>query len=1367
MLVVTALFTALIAPYFIDWTAHKQQFEQQASLVFGHPVKVGGRANLRILPLPSVSFGGLQVGENADGSPLLSIEQFSAKLELIPFLSGEVRVVDMTLDSPIVNLQVNENGSVEWTNRKNTLVDPKQVTLNKVNIRDATINITGLAGGRNFKGDAINGEMSAKSLYGPWVFEARGNVEGIDTAFQISTGRLQDAGNIRLKLSAQRADQPYKILLDGPIGIENEVLAWKGKFKFSPILKSDESAANLFSSNKQALPVRTNGNFELTPAAILITQFRSEIGDKTDPFVLTGNGGANLKEAVYFRFQVDGRQINLDRVAQMRGEKTDEIAEQNLDDRIRIVREVLEQIPVPNIKGEIDFEVPAIVAGDSIVREVSALISPKGNGWEIKKLHAKLPGSSTIEAKGRLGLKEDFGFSGHLVLASKQPSGFASWAVGKVDPAIRRLNSGGLEADVSISQGQTSFENMTLLLGNNKLTGKMQRIGFSGSKTKNGDKKRAAIIATLSGQEIRLDDLKAILALTGNDASTNFSEHDLDVSLKAGQLDAYDIKAKGVDVQFQLNSGELSIGKLNAESFFGSKITSIGQIRNLLSRPRGNIKFNLITDNGAPLISFLERKLGKNAILSALIKQPIYTENTKLDIEIDASPSQEGSRGRALVNGEIGGSSVDIQLGFDAKINEINSAKLDLTLNLANADPKTLLAQTSLLEPINDVIAAQLREGILGPLKLTVESVGSFDAGLSTLFSASTPDASVTANGLFAVNNEVGGINDKLAVFKELDVTLGFEDVSPYLLEYGYDISNSILEESEKIPFSANVHFEHGKNEEGKERIKLSKIAGSIAGNSIAGGLDISTGVSGRPMIEGALALDVLSIPKIANFAFGNNGVIGDLGLNSLSDGGWSQAGFGTSLLEGKDAKLTIDASKITTGTKFSANNGRVLLVVRDGDIELKNIITQSMGGTITGNLALQNSQGTGVIKAQFSADGIDSELLLKDFSAPGFLNGKLQINGTIESNGKSPKAIISGMSGGGIATLEGGKLKGINVEGLKSVLDASSIKDFEIDAVNVDPISIDAFLNGEQIIERETAAYSISRGMVQIRNLLREGEGWETALSGKISLLDAQVLANVKLSVDAGKDRVSGASPEIVATWRGPIDGLVRSIDSQALQGFLSVRALEAEERRVELLQAAILEKNRLRFEILKTNTRFSHNERVRARAEELERQRLEKQRLEAEQLEAEQLEVERLEKERLETERLETERLEKLRLEAERLEAERKEAERKEAERLEAKRLEIERLAVAKEKTAKEKAAKEKAAKEKIKLEALKLKKKAAEQLELKRSEEEALKIIKKNALKSAETIAIDKPQIAVPRELDLDAFNKRAAEALKLQN
>lgn len=50
--VVALLMAALVAPYFIDWTAYRTAFETEAERILGHPVKVRGEASARLLPLP-------------------------------------------------------------------------------------------------------------------------------------------------------------------------------------------------------------------------------------------------------------------------------------------------------------------------------------------------------------------------------------------------------------------------------------------------------------------------------------------------------------------------------------------------------------------------------------------------------------------------------------------------------------------------------------------------------------------------------------------------------------------------------------------------------------------------------------------------------------------------------------------------------------------------------------------------------------------------------------------------------------------------------------------------------------------------------------------------------------------------------------------------------------------------------------------------------------------------------------------------------------------------------------------------------------------------------------------------------------------
>ena len=75
-----ALFAALIAPYFIDWSSYRTAFEAEASRIIGQPVKVRGDADARLLPFPSVTFSDVVVGDEAE--PAMTISRFSMDAEL-------------------------------------------------------------------------------------------------------------------------------------------------------------------------------------------------------------------------------------------------------------------------------------------------------------------------------------------------------------------------------------------------------------------------------------------------------------------------------------------------------------------------------------------------------------------------------------------------------------------------------------------------------------------------------------------------------------------------------------------------------------------------------------------------------------------------------------------------------------------------------------------------------------------------------------------------------------------------------------------------------------------------------------------------------------------------------------------------------------------------------------------------------------------------------------------------------------------------------------------------------------------------------------------------------------------------------------
>lgn len=1190
-----ALFAALIAPYFIDWTAYKKNFEDEASKIFGQSVSVGGNANVRLLPLPSVSFEDLKVGQNEDGSTLLSIGEFSANVELMPFLSGEIRVVDMKLDRPTLDLKVEDNGNVSLAARDNLKFNPEQVQLDKVRVDNGVLKLSGFADNKNIVLSDISADLTAKSLVGPWRVDGRGTVSNTELLFDVSTGRIQETGKIRVKADLRKVDEPYRITMDGGLGLNEGNMIWNGDFRIDPE-KADNNEGVTYSS-KVPLPVQTQGKFYIDPNRAEIAEFRSEIGGSDDPFIITGRGSINLIEDLFFRFQVDGRQIDIDRVANMRGEE----AAQNIDQRIAIVKSVLEQMPVPNIDGEIDFEVPAIVAGDTVIREISALVSPFGNGWNIRRLNARLPGSTVIEADGRLGLNEDFGFDGHLLIASKQPSGFASWAIGRVDPTIRRLSSGGLEADVTFTQNQITFENMELLLGTNRLTGRMQHLSASTPENGDGQSTREALLVSIKGDVVQIEDLQAILSLTGSSHQTELSNVDIDASIVAKKLVGFDLEGQEVDLQFRISSGDVSVSKLNIGSFYGSKLSSTGQIVDLFTKPKGNLKLTLDSQNSEGLLALIKQKTNYGDLFQSLLSAGVSDKTMELEVEIDANPTQQNSNTKILLAGQVGGSNIHSQIGFSADVKDIKDAKFDVILDLSNEDPAILMRQLNLIAPkeIDQLIGAT----ITGPLNVRIESVGSIKAGFSTLISSSDPANNISANGIVYLKEDLANQNRFAIDTYQIDITAGFENAFPYLYQFHPLLPDFLSSQNETLSLSLK-----GNLSQEAEQLKISNVVAKLDGVLANAELLYEISDTGRPVLSGNIDLEKIKLANLMTINFGNGS--NEFGIQTT---GWSTTEFGLPLFLETDAKIELSANRVDADFGIELKDAKTSFVMKNGEVELEKFIFGVFGGQMSGDLSLKNNEGNGAVQGQVYAENISVPLLYSHFGKENLFGGRLQFNGTFDGNGKSAKAIINSMTGSGVVNIEEGTIKGVSSNGLGQVLAVADQGEFEINDATVAPLVQEAFLKGQIDIAKESAAYSISRGKVQIRNLAHQSENFEAVFDGSASLVDGSINSSMEMKVDPGREKVSGATSDFALKWDGNISDPVLSVDTQSLQGFLSIRAFEAEQRRVELLQAQILEKQRLRRDIVKTNTRSSYREGLRLeklrRAEEARLDKLRKE--------------------------------------------------------------------------------------------------------------------------------------------------------------
>lgn len=1147
--VVIALFTALIAPYFVDWSNYKLAFEREASRIAGQPVTVDGAASMRLLPLPTITFTDVSVGRHGDDTPMMTVDAFSVDAELMPFLRGQVRIVDMRLIRPRLVVRVNENGTIDWTARRELVVGPENVKIENLQVEDASIRLEGLAGGRVLSAEGLSATVSARSLHGPWRIDARGLVEGRTSDIVVSTGRLQESGSIRLRVAFERDGFDYRMAMDGPLALRDGILTWEGEFELDPKPGSVEAG--------KALPILATGQYTATPNVVDIGEYRLEIGDRDDPYTITGTAETSIREEVFFRATADGRQIDFDRLetGPDDGAGTGDKPAGSLADRIAVLTNIIQRIPVPEAKGEVDFLLPAIVAGDTVIRDFKARVRPDGDGWRVASLSALFPGDSTLQAIGRLSVGEDFGFDGNLLVASRQPTGLANWLTGDSSAALRQLRSAGIEAKATLRQDAVRLDDMEISLDGVSLSGRLERLSERGG--------RPQLLAELSGERIDVDQLAALYTLAGGSNETGLAGHNLDLTLNAGLLEGQGMVANDVESRLRFEDGAVSIVALNAGDFYGATIHSSGRLADLLGEPSGNLVLDVTAQDGARLARLAHERLGENRLLRAFGSDPRLSGALDLRLEIEARPVDGGSRGTVALEGAVGGTRLKVNNRFAGSPRHWRAMENDLSFALEQQSPLMLARQLAL--PVLPFDAA-------GPVSLSGNFDGNLAEGALLNLAANAPQTDLSADGV------VRAASDPLSVVPEFDlaVTLGSQDLEPWLFMAGYPLPGG----GTGAPASLNGQFVAKDG-----TVSGEAIFGQYDGTAFSGSLALNTSALPRSKLSGEMAFDVVS----ARF-------LGELvsGAGTFSEGGAANE-FGQPLVDGVDAKIGLTADRLELDAGAPASSLSAQLVFGEGAISLTDVRADWLGGQLGGMAELKNAGEGALARLQLRLTGANAASLLALTGHENVTGGKVSLALTADGSGRSARALADGMSGTGVLDIEGGHIGGIRTGGLFDLLAETDAEEFTISPETVQPIADRAFLGGMFEAGTLSLPVTLGNGRFTVRNIAANDAGGMVRAEASYRLVDGYTEIRASIDPDPRKEALAGAEPSLTFVFEGQAGQMNRSLDTTALEGFLSLRAYEREQRRVEILQASVLQNQRLRREVIASNARIAFRERRR----------------------------------------------------------------------------------------------------------------------------------------------------------------------------
>src|SRR5262249_41775233 len=133
---ILALAAALVGPLFIDWGRYRSTFETEASRLVGLPVHISGKIDARLLPTPSISLHGVEVGP--PGRAKVRMHELEVELALAPLVRGQWRATALHLDQPEFAVGLDASGRLEGLAFLDG-IDPDRLSIDRLVIENGRV----------------------------------------------------------------------------------------------------------------------------------------------------------------------------------------------------------------------------------------------------------------------------------------------------------------------------------------------------------------------------------------------------------------------------------------------------------------------------------------------------------------------------------------------------------------------------------------------------------------------------------------------------------------------------------------------------------------------------------------------------------------------------------------------------------------------------------------------------------------------------------------------------------------------------------------------------------------------------------------------------------------------------------------------------------------------------------------------------------------------------------------------------------------------------------------------------------------------------------------------------------------------------
>ncbi len=1100
------LFTALIGPHFVDWTSYRQTFERQASAYVGRPVTVAGKASVRLLPTPVLSFTDVNVGDPA--APDVKMERFRAEVELAPLLRGEIRVIHMTMERPVFHFDIARLAEAHEKLAGAWRVDAERISLERLEIAEGSALITDSRSGQEWNAEGIDAVVEANTLMGPGKVEANLALDGQPMSLSVAFGHFEGDG-VTTKVTVRSPKYPVTLATDGRLELAADAPPkYTGNATVVGIAPTDSKA-----ERSPWADFRASGGFALQATDLSIDAMQLSYGATERPLILQASGKLDFSGAPRFDVGLTARQIDLDRAL---GGSTD--APVAIEAALHALTDRLPSLPLPPIPGKLRIEAQGAVIGGGVIQSVAVDLSTGGRAWEVDGLSAILPGETEVQLKGKLGIAPEVAFKGHALVASRRPAAFASWWRGEIGSASK-IARFALTADVDLQPGEQRLENLIVATGAGITRGAVDVRRFQQSG-------HYFVTLNLNADRADFAETRALAELFFGKTTAEKIEN-MTLSLKADVLSAGGVEAHSVEVEGGFEAGELSLRRLAVADLAGASIEATGSIRDPLGKPSGSIEASIKAQDLSGAAEFLANLAPQSRIVRRL--KDAAPTLSPVAADVSAKADTAGGKLSLALTGSFAATHLSLQSEGTGSLSDLSKFSGSLKLHADGEDSGTVLRQLGFaVLPVRS-----------SPLKLDADFEGSVAERGKLKLSGSIAGVDVTYDGSTAVQ---GGTPSVDGAF-----TAKSADIDPLLLFAG--IASPGIGEGHAASGSGRLEYL-----DGNVRAVIEK--GMFGGAPMSGTLEATFAPDKR--LSGRLNVASVSAPALVGLAIGASPGVGD--------SGWGNTPFANPLPEGLALDLTLNSKTLDVGAPLAASDAKLVVQLAAGKLELDLASAGFAGGTLKGALSATIHDGEADLSLRGALSGGSLEQLVWERAGLPVASGKLDASFDLVGRGRSTAGVIATLSGSGSFAIDSGRLNGVNPEALTAVMAMAEGKD-DPDEAKARETFARHFGSGALDVGRVAGSFAVSSGILNIPTVSMEA-GATSILADATFDLNRLTLQS-QWAVRAGEVGADQAQPYVPIRFSGDVEDPDRLIDIDPLLNLMRSRFLQRQLKQLETLEA------------------------------------------------------------------------------------------------------------------------------------------------------------------------------------------------------